>query len=84
MRRIVNEDFVFVTNNAKDFERHYAKTSLHAGLIIIVPQVPPSKQRDMFRALIDYLFDAIEPINEVIEIRLAGDRINFNRYKLPA
>ena len=84
MRRIVSEDFTFVTNNAKDFQRLYAKTPLHAGLIIIVPQVSPSMQCDMFHALLDFLSGAIEPVNEVIEIRLLDGRTNFNRYTLPA
>lgn len=38
MPRIVEEDFTFVTNNARDFRKLYAKEELHAGLVIIVPQ----------------------------------------------
>ncbi|TGU23603.1 DUF5615 family PIN-like protein, partial [Mesorhizobium sp. M4B.F.Ca.ET.150.01.1.1] len=39
MPLIIDEDFTFVTNNAKDFRKLYAKEPVHAGLIIVVPQV---------------------------------------------
>lgn len=39
---IVKEEFVFVTNNAKDFKRLFEKTELHPGLVIIVPNVRPA------------------------------------------
>jgi predicted nuclease of predicted toxin-antitoxin system len=32
-------DFVLVTNNASDFRRLYATQPLHAGLVIIIPNV---------------------------------------------
>jgi predicted nuclease of predicted toxin-antitoxin system len=51
MPRIVGEDFTFVTNNAKDFRKLYAKEPVHPGLVIIVPQVAPEKQRELFDAL---------------------------------
>src|SRR5262249_2686857 len=41
MSRIVDGDFIFVTNNARDFRRLYAREPLHAGLVIIEPQVTP-------------------------------------------
>ena len=84
MHRIVDEDFTFVTNNTKDFQKLYARTPLHAGLVVIVPQVRPSQQRDIFQALLQYLVDAVEPVNEVIEMRLANDRVTFKRYTLPS
>lgn len=43
MPRIIEEDFTFVTNNARDFRKLYAKEDLHAGLVIIVPQVLPAR-----------------------------------------
>ncbi|WP_244514672.1 DUF5615 family PIN-like protein [Ensifer sp. LCM 4579] len=38
MPRIIEGDFTFVTNNARDFRKLYAKEELHTGLVIIVPQ----------------------------------------------
>ena len=50
----IREEFLtFVTNNAKDFRRLYAQADLHAGLLIIVPQVPPADQRALFSALLE-------------------------------
>lgn len=34
---IRHQDFVFVTNNARDFLKLYARENIHAGLVIIVP-----------------------------------------------
>ncbi|GLR46092.1 hypothetical protein GCM10007880_66100 [Mesorhizobium amorphae] len=36
MLLIVEEDFTFVTNNAKDFRKLYAKEHAHAGLITVL------------------------------------------------
>ncbi len=41
MPRIVAEDYTFVTNNARDFRKLYGNEEIHAGLVIIVPQVVP-------------------------------------------
>lgn len=46
MPRIIEENFTFVTNNARDFRKLYAKEESHAGLVIIVPQVLPALQSD--------------------------------------
>lgn len=55
MPRILAEDFTFVTNNARDFRKLYAREELHAGLLIIVPQVAPDRQRQLFDALLEEL-----------------------------
>jgi hypothetical protein len=82
MPRIVAEDFTFVTNNARDFRKLYAAAPVHAGLIIIVPQVPPEMQRQLF----DLLLDAVEPgdalVNEAIEIELIDGEAVVTRYDL--
>ncbi|MGH6860420.1 MAG: DUF5615 family PIN-like protein [Phyllobacterium sp.] len=41
MPRIIEGDFTFVTNNARDFRKLYAKKALHAGLVIITPRCCP-------------------------------------------
>jgi predicted nuclease of predicted toxin-antitoxin system len=55
MLRIQNEDFTFVTNNAVDFRRLFAKEQIHAGLIIIVPNAVPAIQRALFESVLDYI-----------------------------
>ena len=83
MPRIVADDFTFVTNNARDFRKLYAKEELHAGLVIIVPQVLPGLQRELFTAVLQELADAQEIVNEVVEIALEDGEIILTRYALP-
>ncbi|GGC94206.1 DUF5615 family PIN-like protein [Chelatococcus reniformis] len=83
MPRIVAEDFTFVTNNARDFRKLYAKEEIHAGLVIIVPQVAPSRQRELFDAVLEAIAAEETLVNEVIEIvEEAGEAI-LRRYTLP-
>lgn len=84
MPRIIAEDFTFVTNNARDFRKLYAREELHAGLLIIVPQVAPDRQRELFDALLEELGADAGMANEVIEIALEGDAAIITRYELPA
>lgn len=46
--RIVKDEFTFVTNNRVDFIRLFGSMELHAGLIVIVPNVPPDGQKALF------------------------------------
>lgn len=49
---VVLEEFVFITNNARDFRKLMSEAELHAGLIVIVPKVRPIAQSKLFeRAL---------------------------------
>lgn len=81
--RIVEGDFTFVTNNAVDFRRLYARQELHAGLVIIVPQVAPARQRALFGSLLGTLNPADVLVNEIIEISLEGEDVVVTRYELP-
>lgn len=83
MPRIVEGDFTFVTNNARDFRKLYAKEELHAGLVIIVPQVLPARQRELFSAIVDELAATDNLVNEVIEISLEDGAAVVTRYVLP-
>jgi hypothetical protein len=83
MPRIIEEDFTFVTNNARDFRKLYAKEELHAGLVIIVPQVLPVVQRDLFALILQDLADTQDMVNEVIEVTLDGEDAVLTRYSLP-
>lgn len=84
MPRIIAEDLTFVTNNARDFRKLYAREELHAGLLIIVPQVAPDKQRQLFDALLEELGGDAILVNEVIEIALEDDVAVITRYDIPA
>ena len=84
MPRIVEEDFTFVTNNARDFRKLYGKEQLHAGLVIIVPQVLPKLQRQLFVLTLQELAKGEAIVNEVIEVSIDGDEAVLTRYSLPA
>lgn len=83
MPRIIEEDFTFVTNNARDFRKLYGKEELHAGLVIIVPQVLPAQQRELFALILQDLAGAQDMVNEVIEVTLDGEDAVLTRYSLP-
>ncbi|WP_087004047.1 DUF5615 family PIN-like protein [Rhizobium sullae] len=83
MPRIVAGDFTFVTNNARDFRKLYSKEDLHAGLLIIVPQVLPVRQRELFTLILQELADAQDLVNEVVEVTIEGNEAILTRYALP-
>ncbi len=64
MPRIIEEDFTFVTNNAPAFRKLYAKEELHAGLVIIVPQVLPMLQRELFALILQDLADTQDMVTK--------------------
>jgi len=43
--RISADEFTFVTNNRSDFIQLFRKMELHAGLVILIPNVVPALQR---------------------------------------
>jgi predicted nuclease of predicted toxin-antitoxin system len=83
LRHAGEGDFTLVTNNASDFRRLYADEALHAGLIIIIPNVGRTVQQQLFRGAIDELSQLGEPINRVLEVDLDGDEVTFDAYDLP-
>ncbi len=84
MPLIVADDYTFVTNNARDFRKLYAKEALHPGLLLIVPQVLPARQRVLFAALLESVAAEEFLINEVIEISFEGEMAVVSRYNLSA
>jgi predicted nuclease of predicted toxin-antitoxin system len=67
--RIAKDEFTFVTNNRADFVQLFGSMELHAGLIVIVPNLVPTLQRALFDAAIQYLAGR-NLINAVIEVTL--------------
>lgn len=83
MAPIREGEFTFVTNNAKDFRRLYARERLHAGLVILIPNVPPDEQRELFDAALDDLGGGVGLINEALEVGVVDGGIQITRYELP-
>lgn len=83
MAPIREGEFTFVTNNAKDFRRLYAGEEIHAGLMILIPNVPPADQRMLFDAALDELAAAPGLVNEALEVTVVEGEIEITRYELP-
>jgi predicted nuclease of predicted toxin-antitoxin system len=76
--------FTFVTNNAKDFRRLYAREPSHAGLIILSPQMPPPGQRRLFALALDDLDTDLRLDNQVLDVCLVDGESVIERYNLRA
>ncbi len=83
MSPIREGEFTFVTNNAKGFRRLYARKEIHAGLVILIPNVPPAVQRELFNAALKDLDTAPGLVNEAIEVGVVDGEIEITRYTLP-
>ena len=82
MDTILERDYTFVTNNRSDFLALYSRVSVHAGLVIIVPNVTPLRQRKLFQTALDHI-GHFEIVNAVLEVEYHGDRIECREYPLP-
>jgi hypothetical protein len=76
---ILREEFVFVTNNARDFRKLMGESELHAGLIVVVPNVAPAMQRELFERGLIEASKHPDLINRVIEV----DSGEVHTYELP-
>jgi len=56
---------------------------LHAGLVVLVPNVVPGLQRALFRAALQSAA-ARDLINTVVEVNLEGRTVQCVEYPLPA
>lgn len=77
-------DFVVVTNNAIDFRRLFARQPVHAGLIILLPNVGRALQQQLFSAALAELALIGDPVNRVIEVDLDGAEVTVDVYDLPS
>ena len=82
MRVIREQEYTFVTNNRSDFLDLHGKESLHAGVIVIVPNVVPSQQRELFAAALKHI-GMRDLTNTIVEVRFVGDSIQCSEYELP-
>jgi hypothetical protein len=82
MTKIRLEDYTLVTNNRADFTALYAKEQLHAGLVIFLPNVTPSLQRELFRAALSHVGKR-DLVNAVLEVGLVGGIASCREYSYP-
>jgi len=76
---VLREEFVFVTNNARDFRKLMGESELHPGLIVILPNVTPALQRELFQRALVEASKLPDMINKVVEI----DSDQVRVYELP-
>lgn len=71
-----------VTNNGKDFTKLLGEVELHPGLVIILPNVRPGEQVELFDAILEYLEErSIDYLtNTVVEV---DEEATVETYPLP-
>jgi predicted nuclease of predicted toxin-antitoxin system len=79
---VIEQDYTLVTNNRSDFLALYEKQVLHCGLLIIVPNVTPARQRELFRTALEHIGSRIL-INVVIEVAFIRNQIECVEYTFP-
>ena len=82
MRVIRELEYTFVTNNRSDFLDLHGKEPLHAGVIVIVPNVVPVQQLELFGAALKHI-GTRDLTNTVVEVRFVRDDIQCSEYELP-
>jgi predicted nuclease of predicted toxin-antitoxin system len=82
MATIRAQDYTFVTNNRSDFLVLHGQEALHAGVIIIVPNVTPVRQRELFAAALKHI-GARDLANTVVEVKYARNLVECFEYGLP-
>jgi len=65
---VLREEFVFVTNNARDFRELMGESELHAGMIVILPNVTPVLQRELFQRALVEVSKLPDMINKFVEV----------------
>lgn len=84
MERVRADDLTLVTNNARDFRKIFAREPIHAGLILILPQVPPARQRELLGIALTEIGAAELLVNEAVEIDVKAGAVVISRFAFPA
>ena len=81
LRRLLDEDLTLVTNNWDDFRPMLARAAIHAGIVVILPNVLRRRQVELFTAaLLAIQEHALDMVNTVLEVGVDG---TVTRYRLP-
>ena len=82
IERVIQDDYTFVTNNRIDFLRLLSRIRLHAGMIVIVPNLVPERQRAFLEAALLHIGQR-QLVNVVVEVEAAAGTIRCREYALP-
>jgi predicted nuclease of predicted toxin-antitoxin system len=83
MKVIKEREYTLVTNNRSDFLALFTREAFHAGLIVIVPSVPPPQQRELFRAALKHVGKR-DLLNTVVEVDYRGSAIECREHVFPS
>lgn len=70
---ILDGDYVFVTNNARDFLKLFSSVDLHNGLVLVIPTVRRMEQIALFEAALDFIAGLGHTVNRLIEVHAVDD-----------
>src|SRR5262249_24220502 len=83
MAKIRAGEYTFVTNNQTHFRGLYGREELHAGRVIIIPNVVPSRQRELFQAALSHL-GGRDLTNAVLEMDITVGGLVCREYPYPS
>lgn len=70
---VLQQEFVLVTNNGRDFLQLFDRVELHPGLIVILPQGDRDLQAALFHRALDVAQQAGDLMNRLIEVLPSGE-----------
>ena len=76
---ILEGSYTFVTNNARDFRRLFLLEELHAGLVVVLPNVPPPEQVELLDAVLVELAANGDLVNQSIQVDFVEDQVRVRR-----
>jgi predicted nuclease of predicted toxin-antitoxin system len=68
----LQRDAIFVTNNARDFLRIYARLDIHPGLVVILPNNATCPLRLAFGKAMDFIESRGDIVSHLIEVSADG------------
>ncbi len=83
IKRILADEYVFVTNDRLDFLRLYARQKLHPGLVILIPSAIPTEQAQLFHAALEYVRNR-NLTNTVLEVNRKASTVQIKEYTWPS
>jgi predicted nuclease of predicted toxin-antitoxin system len=70
---IQQEDYILVTNNARDFIKLYQHLNIHNGLVIIMPSVTEEHQIELFNLVLNKIGPSPDLVNKMVKVTLLGE-----------
>jgi predicted nuclease of predicted toxin-antitoxin system len=83
LRRVLDEDLTLVTNNWDDFRPMLARAAVHAGIVVILPNVRRERQVELFAAALSAIRDHDPPLDMVNTVLEVDEAERVVRYSLP-